>query len=72
MIKIIKNCGFDTLRNELRSGTVDTVNTVTENDKTDEPIFLSEDILCEADIMTINDFLRFDSDFIFEVLQIHQ
>ena len=72
MIKIIKNCGFDTLRNELRSGTVDTVNTVTENDKTDEPIFLSEDILCEADIMTINDFLRFDRDFIFEVLQIRR
>ena len=73
MIEIKKQCDFDELRNELWSGAVDTVKTIIENDKTDEFMRLLEEIFYEpTDIVQINDFLWFDTDFIFEQLEIDE
>ena len=74
MIEIKKtyNYIYD-LKAELWSGAVNTVNSIIENDKTEEFMQLLEDIFYEAtDITTINDFLWFDKDYIFEKLQIEK
>ena len=73
MIEIKKECDFYDLRKELWSGAVDTVKTVIENDKADELMRLLEEIFYEpTDITQINDFLWFNSDFIFEQLEIDE
>lgn len=73
MILIIKDCDFYDLQKELWSGAIDTVNTVIENDKTTELMELLEEFFYEAtDITTINDFLWFDSDYIFKALEIEE
>ena len=72
MIEIKKQCDFSELYPELWSGAVETVNTVIENGKTGELMQLLEEIFYEpTNITTINDFLWFDSDFIFEQLEIN-
>jgi UDP-N-acetyl-D-mannosaminuronate dehydrogenase len=72
MLEIKKECcDLYSLRNELWSEAVNTVNTVVKNDKTAELMELLEAIFDEAtDIMTINDFLWFDSEYIYEELGI--
>jgi len=73
MIEIKKQCDFDELRNELWSGAVDTINTITENEKTEELIQLLDEIFYEpTDITKINDFLWFDRDYIYEQLEIDE
>ena len=71
MVEIIKECDFYELRAELWSGAVDAADTVMEHDRTDELMQLLEDIFYEpTDIMQINDFLWFDSGYIYETLDI--
>ena len=73
MIEIKKECDFYNLRNELWSGAVDTFKTIIENKKTSELMQLLEDIFYKpTDIVKINDFLWFDSDYIFEQLKIRE
>ena len=73
MIEIKKVCDFDLLKDELWSGAVETVKTVIECCKTDELMQLLEDIFYEpTDIIQINDFVWFDSDYIFEQLEIDE
>ena len=73
MIEIKKQCDFSELYAELWSGAVETVNTVIENAKTNELMRLLEEIFYEpTDIIQINDFLWFDTDFIFEQLEIDE
>lgn len=69
MVEIKKNCNAYDLTQKLWSGGLDTLMEIIENDKADELMQLLEDIFYEAtDITTINDFLRFDSDYVYEQL----
>ena len=71
MLSIIKGISDYELKNELWSGAVDTMNTIIENNKTDDLMCLLEELFFEPiDITTINDFLWFEDDFIFEELNI--
>ena len=73
MIGIIKNCDIYNLSKELWSGAVDTVNTIFEYQKENELMQLLEELFYEpTDITTINDFLWFDTDYIFETLGIDE
>lgn len=73
MIEIKKECDFYNLKKELWSGAVDTVNTIAENQKTDELMQLLEEIFYEpTEIIQINDFLWFDTEFIYEALEIEE
>jgi len=71
MLSIIKDINDYELRNELWSGALDTLETIIENDKLQELMYLLEELYPEpVDITTINDLLWFDEDFIFEQLGI--
>jgi len=71
MIEIKKECDFTELYTELWSGAVDTADTIIENGKTEALMQLLEDIFYEpTNITTINDFLWFDSDYIYAQLEI--
>ena len=73
MIGIKKDCDFVELYAELWGGAVDTMETIIENAKTEELMQLLQDIFYEpTDIVKINDFLWFDSDYIFEQLKIDE
>ena len=73
MIEIKKQCDFTELYMELWSGAVETVDTVIENQKTGALMQLLEDIFYEpTEITQINDFLWFESDYIFEQLEIDE
>ena len=73
MIEIKKTCDFSELYPELWSGAVDTVNDIIEIGKTDELMYLLEDLFSEpTDITTINDFLWFDRDYIFGALSVSE
>ena len=73
MLEITKDCDFYNLTKELWSGAVDTVNTIVKNEKTNELMGLLEEIFYEpTDITKINDFLWFDSDYIYETLGIEE
>lgn len=55
------------------SGAVQTVNTIVENGKQDEFMFILDDIFPNGCTETeLNDFLWFDDDFIFSALDIKQ
>ena len=71
MLEIKKTYDFYALKNEVWSGAVDTVETIIEHEKTDELMYLLEEIFYEAtDITTVNDFLWFDREYIYEQLEI--
>ena len=63
---------FEELKEQVWSGAVDTMETVAENDKEEELMDLLEMEFCmETPTMTeVNDFLWFETDFIFEHLGI--
>lgn len=72
-----KEVGFEDLKEMCWSGAIDTLNTVEENNKEEELMNLIEQELCgcmcEEKIPTeteVNDFLWFNDDYIFEVLEI--
>ena len=72
MIEIIKSCDIYDLKDEIWSGAVSTVNTIVENEKTDELMRVLEEFFYEpTEIEKINDFLWFDDDFIYETLDIN-
>ena len=69
---IKKEIGFEDLRNICWSGAIDTLNTIEENGKEEELIYLLEDVFCD-EIPTdteVNDFLWFYTTAIFDVLNI--
>jgi len=71
MLSIIKEVNDFEFKNELWSGAVDTLNTIIENDKSQDLMCFLEELYPEpVDITTINDLLWFDDDFIFEELNI--
>lgn len=73
MVEIKKACDFDELRREAWSGAVDTLNYIAEREKTEEMMWLLEDIFYEpTEMIVINDFLWFDRDYIYEQLEIEE
>jgi len=71
MLSIAKEINGFELKDELWCGALDTLGTITENDKLQELMYLLEELYPEpVDITTINDLLWFDEDFIFEQLNI--
>ena len=71
MISVIDDINEFDLKKWLWSGAVDTYNIIYENDKLHELMYLLEEIFPEpVDITTVNDFLWFDSDYIYEQLDI--
>ena len=73
MIEIKKQCDFSELYTELWSGAVETVDTIIENQKTNELMQLLEDIFYEpTEITQINDYLWFESDEIYDQLGIDE
>ena len=64
---------FDSLKDELWSGAIQTMETIEENDKEDEFMDLLDELFPEGeDLTNLNDFIRFDSDYIFETLGISE
>ena len=64
---------FSDLQNQCWSGAVDTLKTIYENDKEDEFMSLLNELFADNDscsLTTINDFLWFDDEYIFECLDI--
>jgi len=71
MLSIVREISDFELKGELWCGALDTLGTVTENDKLQELMDLLEELYPEpVDITTINDLLWFDEDFILEQLNI--
>ena len=70
MLDVIKDVTY-CLESELWSGALRTMKVIQENNKYQDLIFLLEDLFPEpVDIVAINDLLWFDTDFIFEQLNI--
>ena len=66
MIGVIKYVDDFSLRDELWSGAVDTMETIVENEKTQELMDLLEELYPEpVDITTLNDFMWFDDNYIY-------
>ena len=61
---------FHDLYDSSWSGAINTLNTIVENDKEDELMDFLEEIFDEVTDVQLNDFLWFDSDYIFEHLGI--
>jgi len=71
MLSVIKEVRDYELKSELWSGALDTLATIAQEDKLSDLMSLLEELYPEpVDITTINDLLWFDSDFLFEQLQI--
>jgi len=69
MISVIKDFNVYELKNELWSGALDTLESITQDNKLQELAELLQELYPEpVDITTINDLLWFDSNFIFEQL----
>ena len=63
---------FDDLFENSWSGAVDTLKVIIDNDKESELMYLLEEIFeGEANETELNDFLWFESDYIFECLEIN-
>ena len=61
---------FHDLYDNSWAGAINTLNTIVENDKEDELMDFLEEIFDEVTDVQLNDFLWFDSDYIFEYLGI--
>jgi len=71
MLEIIEYIDNFYLKNRLWSGALDTIEVIIKNGKTQELMYLLEELYPEpVNITTINDLLWFDSDYIFEILGI--
>jgi len=71
MLSIVKDISAFEMKDELWSGALDTLRTITESDKLQDLMDLLEDMYPEpVGITTLNDMLWFDDDFIFEQLGI--
>lgn len=72
-ITVKAELNFSDLQNQCWSGAVDTLNTIYKNDKEDELMNLLNELFADDDdcsLTTINDFLWFDDEYIFECLDI--
>ena len=73
MLSIVKEISPFELKDELWSGALDTLGTITQNDKLQDLMSLLEELYPEpVGITTINDLLWFDDEFIFEQLDMEQ
>ena len=73
MLSIIKTINAHELKDELWSGALDTLETITENDKLPDLMGLLEEIYPEpVEITAVNDLLWFEEDFLFEQLNVNQ
>lgn len=72
-ITVRRELDFNDLFNECWSGAVDTLRTISENNKEDELMsLLALDVFGETpDLTEVNDLLWFDSEWIFETLGIN-
>ena len=72
-ITVKRELDFHDLQNECWSGAIDTLNTVYENDKEEELMYLlAYDCFSDTpDMSEINDILWFDSDWVLETLGIN-
>ena len=71
MLEIIRELQGWEMKNELWSGALHTLNTIIQNDKLHELMSLLEDLYPEpVSVTTINDLLWFDTEFIYEQLEI--
>ena len=61
---------FHDLYDNSWSGAIDTLNTIIENKKQDELMEHLEEVFDEVNDVELNDYLWFDSDYIFECLGI--
>ena len=72
-ITVKTELSFSDLQNQCWSGAVDTLNTIEENDMENELMNLLNELFADDDncsLTTINDFLWFDDEYIFECLGI--
>jgi len=73
MLEIIREVQDCELKEELWSGALHTLDIITQNHKLQELMCLLEELFSEpVSITTINDFLWFDDDFIYEQLNIKE
>ena len=64
---------FSDLSENCWSGAIQTLDTITEHDKEDDLMQLLEEVFYDGiELTELNDFLWFDSDYIFECLEIEQ
>jgi len=69
MLSIVKDISAFELRDELWSRALDTLETITQEDKLQDLMSLLEEMYPEpVSITTVNDLLWFDEDFIYEQL----
>lgn len=72
-MEIKKEVSFEELVRGSWSGAVDTLETVVENGKEDELMDLMEEVFQETPTETeVNDFLWFDTEYIFDVLGLEE
>lgn len=72
-ITVKTELNFDDLMKDCWSGAIDTLNTIYENDKENELMNLLNELFADDEdctLTTINDFLWFDDEYIFECLDI--
>jgi len=71
---IKKEYNFNDLKHTVWSGAIDTINTIEEHNKEDALMDLLEEMFFNSipDETQINDFLRFETEFIFETLGIEE
>ena len=72
-ITIKTELNFSDLQNQCWSGAVDTLNTIEEHDKENDLMYLLDELFADDEnctLTTINDFLWFDDEYIFECLDI--
>lgn len=72
VINVSKEMNFDDIKNMVWSGAISTINRVEEEQKQDELMELINEVFCceTIDETKLNDFLWFDTDFIYENLGI--
>lgn len=72
-ITVKTELSFSDLQNQCWSGAINTLNTIYENDKENELMNLLNELFADNEdctLTTINDFLWFDDEYIFECLDI--
>ena len=71
---IKREYNFNDLKNNVWSGAKDTINTIEKHNKEDALMNLLEELFSDSipDETQINDFLRFETEFIFETLGIKE
>ena len=73
MLSVIKGISGYDLKDELWSGALDTLETIIENDKLQDLLFLLEELYpYPVEITAINDLLWFEDEFLFESLEIKE